>query len=211
MSNDLYKLLEDKGYIRHKQMKRNGSVLTGKEFCELMNKTYHRGERIFAHVGRSHVAAILPITVDGVTGYQVEDSWDSSGRTVGDYWVEALEKPVNPKTEHHISAGYLYEGLSWEVQRVKEQEKKQELSDRKQSDRHPVTENVDKLPGYAPGQWILHPVFGEGCIFRVDDQQASVRLEVDFVHKGRKLLSAGWVSAKCKQVSMLQGEVGKLQ
>ena len=58
-----------------------------------MNKIYHNGERIFAHVGRSHVAAIIPVHCgDGDTTYKIIDSWDSSKRTIGDYWVKSIKK-----------------------------------------------------------------------------------------------------------------------
>lgn len=53
-----------------------------------MNRIYHNGERIFAHVGRLHVAAIVPVSSeDGSKSYKIIDSWDSSARLIGEYWV----------------------------------------------------------------------------------------------------------------------------
>ena len=75
-------------FERHKAMRRDGRLLTGKEFCELMTYTFHNGERIFAYVGRSHCAAILPFTdPDGSVRYKTQDTWDSTDRKIGDYWV----------------------------------------------------------------------------------------------------------------------------
>lgn len=49
------------GFERHNPIKRGNILLNGKQFCELMDYTYHDGERIFAYIGRSHCAAIFPI------------------------------------------------------------------------------------------------------------------------------------------------------
>lgn len=88
-SKNIYpKLLEREGFIYHKAIVRNGRRLTGAEFCREMDGSYHNGERIFAHVGRSHVAAIVPTEAN--SKYKVIDSWDSSQRNIGEYWV----KPV---------------------------------------------------------------------------------------------------------------------
>ncbi len=74
-------------------------LLTGKQFCEEMNHTFSNGEKIFAFVGRSHVAAILPyIDADYKVHYRITDSWDSSDRKIGEYWVstsmENIQKTV---------------------------------------------------------------------------------------------------------------------
>lgn len=93
------KVLERKGYYRHKPITRNGHRLIGKDFCEEMSRVFHNGERIFAHVGRSHAAAIIPVSEDNSRfNYKIVDSWDSSKRTIGDFWVG----PANSKERESI-------------------------------------------------------------------------------------------------------------
>ena len=80
-------VLEKNGFIHHRPLVRGGRHLNGQDFCEEMNKLYHNGERIFAHVGRLHVAAIVPVSSGGRSFYRIIDSWDSSMRLIGEYWV----------------------------------------------------------------------------------------------------------------------------
>lgn len=94
------KILEQNGFVRHKPIIRNGRHLDGRSFCNEMNKTYRHGERIFAHVGRLHAAAIIPVSCDdGDTTYKIIDSWDSSKRTIGDYWVKSVKVTVKDSLE----------------------------------------------------------------------------------------------------------------
>ena len=86
------KILEQNGFVHRKSIIRGGRHLDGRSFCNEMLKIYHNGERIFAHVGRSHVAAIIPVHCgDGDTTYKIIDSWDSSKRAIGDYWVKSIK------------------------------------------------------------------------------------------------------------------------
>ena len=57
------KILEQNGFVHHKPIIRDGRHLDGRSFCNEMNNIYRNGERIFAHVGRSHVAAIITGTL----------------------------------------------------------------------------------------------------------------------------------------------------
>ena len=84
------------GFERHKPIKRGRKLLNGKQFCELMDHTYHDGERIFAYVGRSHCAAILPINQeDGNVKYKIQDTWDSTSRYIGEWFVYKEPVPVS--------------------------------------------------------------------------------------------------------------------
>ena len=88
------------GLERNRAMRRNGLLMSGKDFCDQMTYTYHNGERIFAYVGRSHCAAILPFREpDGTVRYKIQDTWDSTSHTIGDYWVYA------PKETKKAAAG----------------------------------------------------------------------------------------------------------
>lgn len=64
-----------------------------------MDRQCRNGERIFAHCGRSHAVAIVPI--DG--HYRVIDSWDSTSHTIGDFWVKANEKPKTETVTERMS------------------------------------------------------------------------------------------------------------
>lgn len=76
------------GFERHNEIKRNKKLLTGKQFCELMEHTYFQGERIFAYVGKHHCATILPEKqADGSIKYVIQDTWDSTNRRVYEYFV----------------------------------------------------------------------------------------------------------------------------
>ena len=88
------RVLEKHGFLHHPPLVRNGRKLDGNAFCEEMSKTYRHGERIFARVGRLHAAAIVPIQdEEGKESYKIIDSWDSSARLIGEYWVSAAHSP----------------------------------------------------------------------------------------------------------------------
>ena len=65
----------------------DGRRLTGKEFCKHLDLMCRNGERIFAKVGSTHVVGIVPAEINGEKQYAIADSWDSSSRKIGDYWV----------------------------------------------------------------------------------------------------------------------------
>lgn len=83
-----HQLLKQEGFSRRSPMHMNGKKLTGKEFCRELDKVLLNGERVFAYVGRNHVAAVLPFAEHGTTHYKIVDSWDSSDRLIGDYWIK---------------------------------------------------------------------------------------------------------------------------
>ncbi|MBQ6118668.1 MAG: hypothetical protein IJK98_05515 [Clostridia bacterium] len=97
-------------FERHRAIVRNGRRLTGKQFCDQMTYTFHNGERIFAFVGRSHCAAVLPFREeDGTVRYKTQDTWDSTDKTIGDYWVipprERRERLSPPARAEAVSCG----------------------------------------------------------------------------------------------------------
>ena len=79
-----YKALEREGFVGYCPVNKGKKRLRGVEFCQLLNKKLTHGERVFAHVGRSHVAAIAPVAG---RGYCILDNWDSSDRTIGYFWI----------------------------------------------------------------------------------------------------------------------------
>ena len=83
-----HQLLKKEGFSKRSPMHINGKKLTGKEFCRELDKMLLNGERVFAYVGRNHVAAVLPFIEHGTTHYKIVDSWDSSDRLIGDYWIK---------------------------------------------------------------------------------------------------------------------------
>ena len=88
------------GFERHNGIKRNKKLLNGKQFCELMEHTYFQGERVFAYVGKHHCAAILPEKqADGSIKYVIQDTWDSTNRSVYEYFVYK-ERKIDIKKEN---------------------------------------------------------------------------------------------------------------
>lgn len=76
------------GFERHRKIVRYNRTVCAKEFCDELSYTYHNGERVFAYLGTSHCAAILPFEeADGTVRYKVQDTWDSTSRRVEEYWV----------------------------------------------------------------------------------------------------------------------------
>ena len=107
-SSNYEPVLERNGFVRQGKLRTGNRLLTGKEFCELMNKTYHHGERIFAYCGRGHVVAVIPIPDgEGRYCYKIVDTWDSTDRKIGYYWVKLDPRTVAEKEtpETLLSAG----------------------------------------------------------------------------------------------------------
>lgn len=103
------KFLADNGYVKHNPLRLNGRCVKGNAFCEEMAKKYYHGERIFAFSGRSHVVAVMPTLEAGRYTYYIEDTWDSSGSTIGDYWVENLNhRAVTPSRDRIPAVTYAF-------------------------------------------------------------------------------------------------------
>ena len=82
-----------KGFCHHEPITRSGKRLKGADFCKEMNRRYRNGERVFAFVGRNHVAAVVPMEGNGSIVYKMVDSWDSTSRYIGEFFVETKPKP----------------------------------------------------------------------------------------------------------------------
>lgn len=85
--------MKKEGFEKFDAMKRNGKILTGKEFCSLIHDMFPAGTRIYAYSGRSHVVAIL--VFDGE--YKIVDTWDSTNRKIIEYWAKYPQKPKRPR------------------------------------------------------------------------------------------------------------------
>lgn len=81
--------LRKEGFQEFDAIKRNGRILTGKEFCDIIHDMFQAGTRIFAYVGSSHVVAILVFDED----YKIVDTWDSTNRKITKYWAKYPERP----------------------------------------------------------------------------------------------------------------------
>ena len=95
--------------MRRKPMRIDGRPVSGKVFCRELDKVFRNGEKVMAYIGSSHAAAILPVTENGATHYKIIDSWDSSGRTVGEYWVKIPERETvdAPKETRRVFGTYV--------------------------------------------------------------------------------------------------------
>ena len=85
------KYLENLGFIKMSQPRKGDNTkYTGSEFCKLCSVNCTNGELIIAHIGGHHVVAIMPTREgDGINDrYKVLDIWDSTGGTIGNYWIK---------------------------------------------------------------------------------------------------------------------------
>lgn len=85
------KYLESLGFEKMKQPRKlDNTKYTGEEFCNYCSSQYTNGEKIVAHIGGHHTVAIMP-THEGDeinAQYKVFDIWNSTGKTVGNYWIK---------------------------------------------------------------------------------------------------------------------------
>ena len=75
--------LKSKGWVKYKQpRKEDGTKYTGKEFCEEI-QTHRRWyePQIVAMIGGHHIVSIM--------WGQVQDIWDCTNKTVGNYWMRS--------------------------------------------------------------------------------------------------------------------------
>lgn len=96
-------LLRKEGFRKYSEIYVDGKVVAGAMFCTIMSRTYHNGERVFAEVGKNHVAAVLPDSsansASSITKYRFFDSWNCTRRKIYSYWV----RPSVPQTEENAA------------------------------------------------------------------------------------------------------------
>lgn len=96
--NNFLNLLLDKGFGRCYPVPKIGNrLMDGTELCEWLKRKYPKGNcKVFAFVGHSHVAGVLPYQEGGGdTSYRFHDSWDSTSRKITELFIK-VEEPVVP-------------------------------------------------------------------------------------------------------------------
>lgn len=173
---DVYaELLRARGFTRYPAQMFDGRKPTGAQFCEMMADKYRNGERILAYVLRNHVAAVVPIREkDGTVRYKIEDTWDSSKRKIGNYWVEN-KNPVTKSALRSVPA-------QMNVGNSNVEEAKLDIF---------IAECQEK-------RLIIHPKFGKGRILKVEGSDTEAALEVKFASVGDKKISAKWAAVNCR-------------
>lgn len=92
-------------FVKYPAKKHRSRKLRGEEFCCEMERLFHNGERIFAYVGKNHVAAVLPFKDNGRMVYKIEDSWNSTNKGIGEYWVSRPNSLEEVQHEERITVG----------------------------------------------------------------------------------------------------------
>ena len=99
-------VLRKEGFRKYSEIYVDGKVVTGFTFCTIMSRTYHNGERIFAEVGKHHVAAVLPDAPENsaspVRKYRFFDSWNCTQRKIYSYWVQPSVSQTEEKAAPDI-------------------------------------------------------------------------------------------------------------
>ncbi len=87
--------LAKEGFRVYRPLKENGRLLSGREFCRAMAQKFPYGEyRIYAYSGRAHVVAVMPFRdEEGKRCYRILDTSDSSGNSIGTFFVKDFTPP----------------------------------------------------------------------------------------------------------------------
>lgn len=169
-SIDVYReLLRQEGFERRSPVVINGRRITGKAFCREMDRRQLGGARIFAHVGRSHVAAVIPFTEDGETHYKIVDSWDSTDRCIGEYWI------LYPPGQEPL----------WRNPPAEEPASREE----------PRQEPDSRAVPIPVGVCLIHPRFGRGTVRAA---HPAGWVTVDFSDGASRQLDSKWVMKHCR-------------
>ncbi len=86
-NSNIEALLRKEGFQEFEPIKRNGKILTGAQFCDLIHDMFQEGTKIFAYAGVYHVVAILVFEND----YKIVDTWDSTNEKIIKYWAKFPE------------------------------------------------------------------------------------------------------------------------
>lgn len=92
-TTNIEKCLELEGFEKHGPMYKNGHILNGKEFCDLIHDMFQAGTKLYAYPGHSHAVAILVFDGD----YKIVDTWDSTSKPIVGYWVKYPERQQRRK------------------------------------------------------------------------------------------------------------------
>lgn len=78
--------LQSRGWVKNKQPRKiNNSKYTGKEFCDELNGYGgHPFGNVIANIGGHHIVAICKDKID----YKIFDTWDSTNKSIGNYWIK---------------------------------------------------------------------------------------------------------------------------
>lgn len=93
LTTNIEECLKKEGFEKHGPIYRNGHMLNGREFCELIHDMFPSGTKIYAHPGHSHAVAILVFEGD----YKIVDTWDSTSRPIVNYWAKYPEQKQRQK------------------------------------------------------------------------------------------------------------------
>ena len=97
-NSNIEALLRKEGFQEFEPIKRNGKILTGAQFCDLIHDMFQEGTKIFAYAGVYHVVAILVFEND----YKIVDTWDSTNEKIIKYWAKFPEVRSKRKERHFL-------------------------------------------------------------------------------------------------------------
>lgn len=90
---NIEKCLEKEGFEKFGPIRKNGRIISGKEFCDHIHDMFQAGTRIYAFPGKRHAVAILVFDNE----YKIVDTWDSTGKPIMGYWAKYTERKQRPK------------------------------------------------------------------------------------------------------------------
>lgn len=90
---NIEKCLENEGFEKHGPLYKNGHILSGKEFCDIIHDMFQAGTRLYAYPGHGHAVAILVFDGD----YKIVDTWDSTFKPIIGYWAKYPERQQRRK------------------------------------------------------------------------------------------------------------------